>query len=277
MLIFHRLIQGTLAEFLSTDITTKKEGTRFEVDTGDSYILKNGMWVNENPIIPSISTAFSKFIPFPDQTGLTFGDAWWRKITAELMSDGSMVYQAKTSASVINDGAGMGIFDFALPEMYPKVEMTFKFDDLGTNTNAVIGMFPDSVNNAFLDSGSFWIANDTPSIAVGYKSADSNLFVYRNDATGAVNSQDTTIARTTDPIHVIIQFLAPQTAFVSISDMDNIVLFSQSYTTEIPALSTELGFYASITNFNTTAQYGINMYDYVYLEKRIPTPTGVLT
>lgn len=250
-----------------------------ESDTEDRYRFnKYGRWEFIPPISLKSKRIQTLFIPFSNQTGLIFGAGSWSAINAELHSSGCMIYKTRTSASAHDLGNAsdpnqtygqMSVDDFAQVEHLPKAQMIFSFDDIvAGNSVAFIGLTIDDI--AILDTTATFIPNDVSVIGIGYGLADTNLFIFHNDSSGAVNTVDTGLARSTDVYMIEMEYETTTSVRVSLFDIDMELIFEQVFTTEIPPSGIDLGFIAKIQNANHTARYGINMFDYIRLEKTRP-------
>lgn len=274
-LIFNRLIKGTLDEFLSSDPSTKKEGTIFETSLGGIYKVISGIWVNQNPVLPTIETVYTKFMPLSEQSGLTFGDGFWTNVFAELVGDGSMLYYTKSNTSGTHVGGYFGVTDFARPDLFPKIQIMMKVDNVTTSNSVFVGMLDDAVANADTNTAGF-VPDAKVCIGFGAKYSDTNWQIYHNDGSSTLQAIDTGIARATDIYDVIIQYLSATSVLIRVSDVNATTLYENILTSEIPVDDEELRFTGFVINEDTAANYGLYIYDHVYLEKRIPMPTGVI-
>jgi hypothetical protein len=256
-----------------------------ETDTEDKYRYNQyGRWEFIPPISLKSKRIQTLFIPFTNQTGLIFGEGTWKGINAELHSSGCMVYKTRTSAtdhdlgiaSTPNHTYGyMGVNDFAIVELLPKAQMVFSFSDSAAgNSVAFIGLYHDSAT--LVDTTATFIPNDVAVFGIGYGLADTTIQVYHNDSSGAVTTVDTLIARSTDVYKIEIEYETSTSVRLSLFDIDMVLVFEDTYTTEIPPSGIDLGFLAKIQNANHTIQYGINMFDYIRLEKTRPPLSATL-
>jgi hypothetical protein len=276
MQIFHRLIIGTLAEFINLDPSTKKEGTRFETETGSSYIIENGLWKNENPLLTTFETVYTKFMPATDQSGLTFGDAFWNNTFSEMVGDGSMLYYTKNLTTAFTGGY-FGVTDFARPDLLPKIQIMFKCDDASVNSNVMVGLTDDSALSADINTNSGWFPDAKTALFMGAKGGtDTNWQIYHNDAISTLSAVDTGITRDTGIYDLTIQYLTDSSANLVIADETGTQLYQNIFTSEMPLTTDEISFRGGITNNDTGVSYGLYIYDHVYLEKRVPMPTGVV-
>lgn len=244
-----------------------------EIDTEDDYRYNR---YNRWEFIPPISLKSKRiqtlFIPFTDQTGLIFGQGTWQGINAELHSSGCMIYQVRTSTTENETSASAGyarLNDYAQVELLPKIQLVFTFSDTGTNSVAFIGIVNDA--STILSTTSGFIANDIACIGLGYRTSDTNLFVFHNDSSGAITAVDTSIARSTDVFILEIEYETTTSVRVSLFDINMELLYEADFTTEIPGSGIDLAFMAGIQNANNTIRYKINIFDYVRLEKTRPS------
>jgi hypothetical protein len=189
-----------------------------------------------------------------------------------------MIYKARTSATAHDVGdAGtpnqtygvMRVNDYAQVELLPKIQMIFSFDDTTAGNSVVfIGLIDDSKVPA--DTTATFMPNDAACIGLGYGLADTTYHVYHNDSTGAVTAVDTLIARDTNVYKLEIEYETTTSVRLSLYDIDMVMVFEDTYTTEIPASGIDIAFSLQIQNANHTARYGINMFDYIRLEKTRP-------
>ena len=215
----------------------------------------------------------SIFIPFSNQTGLIFGHGSWQNINPQLHSSGCMIYQARTSTSVFNtyspsapDSRGfMTVDDVGLTSMLPKMVMIFSWSDTGTNSASFIGFKKDAdlvctdVTDPFPDGLNI--------IGIGYRTSDTNIQVIRNDGTGSSNYTDTAIPRSTNVFKIEIEFESTTSVRVSLYDIDVVLIYEGTFTTELPSTGIDMGFTAHIQNANASIRYVINMFDFIRLEK----------
>lgn len=257
----------------------QETSTVTEVDTDDKYRLNQyGRWEFIPPISLKSKRIQTLFIPLTDQTGLIFGDGNWKAITVELHSSGCMIYKTRTSATTHDVGdAGtpnqtyglMRVNDYAQVELLPKIQMIFSFDDTTMgNSVAFIGLIDDSKVPA--DTTATFMPNDAACIGMGYGLANTTYQVYHNDSTGAVTTVDTLITRDTNVYKLEIEYETTTSVRLSLYDIDMALVFEDTYTTEIPASGIDIAFSLQIQNANHTARYGINMFDYIRLEKTRP-------
>jgi len=246
-----------------------------EVDTDDEYRYnKYGRW----ELIPQQRLNSKRipaiFCPVTDQTGLIYGVGTWTAVNAELHSNGCMVYSCRTTTVDLETQACMRVNDFANADLLPKAQTIFKFDNTDTSSAAFIGLHTDTTN-AFATSGG-GIVNDFAIAGIGYRPSDTNLFVFHNDASGAVNTIDTGIARNTNLHMFEIEYMTSTTCRITLFAIDGTVEYDTTLSSQIPPNSVDLAFDMKIINANTAARYGIRMYDYIRLEKNRPTPDGTL-
>jgi hypothetical protein len=243
-----------------------------EDDTEDKYRLNEyGRWEFIPPISLKSKRIQTLFIPFTNQTGLIFGEGFWQNINAELHSSGSMIYQIRTSTTENETGNSAGyarVNDYAQVELLPKIQVIFTFSDTGTNSAAAIGMIDDTPS--FITTTAGFIPNDVACITLGYRTSDTNLFVFHNDSTGAVTAVDTLIPRSTDVFKLEIEYETTTSVRLSLYDIDMALVYENTFTTEIPASGIDLAFIARIQNANNSVRYNINIFDYVRLEKTRP-------
>jgi hypothetical protein len=251
----------------------------YEIDTEDSYRYNQyGRWEYIPPLSLKSKRIQTLFIPITDQTGLIFGDGQWKAINAELHSSGCMIYRTRTSATAHDVGDAsdpnqtygmMLVNDFAQVEHLPKAQMIFSFTDTGTtNSVAFIGIKNDSMT--IVDTTATFLPDNTAVIGVGYRTSDTNLHIFHNDSSGAVNAVDTGITKSIDVYMIEIEYETTTSVRLSLYDIDMALVFEDTYTTEIPPSGIDLAFSAKIQNANHTARYGINMFDYIRLEKTRP-------
>lgn len=246
-----------------------------EIDTEDRYRYNQyGRWEFVPPISLKNKRIQTLFCPISDQTGLIFGDGSWQNITAELHNSGCMIYKTRTSASIFDTpdpsgSAGMIILnDYAQVELLPKIQAIFSFDEFSTNSAAFIGLKNDSMS--ILTTTAAFIPDNTAVIGLGYRPSDTSLFVFHNDSSGVVNAIDTTIIRDNSVYMLEIEYETSTSVRLSLFDINVALVFEDTYTTEIPGSSIDLAFIARIQNVNASARYGINIFDYVRLEKTRP-------
>jgi hypothetical protein len=241
-----------------------------EIDTEDDYRFNQyGRWEFIPPVGHKSKRIQSLFIPFDNEGNLIFGAPVWKGINAEMHASGCMIYQIRTSASVsehTTDSPGYAtVDDVAQPEQLPKCQVILSFNDTGANSAAFIGFKQDDI--LILDTTTAFIPNDCPIIGLGYRKTDSNLFIFHNDNSGAVNAVDLSIARSDDVYMLEVEFETSTSARVSLFDIDMTQIYNNTFTTEIPPTGIEMGFEAIIQNANTSDQYVINIFDFIRLEK----------
>lgn len=251
-----------------------------EIDTEDDYRFNQyGRWEFVPPISLKSKRIQTLFIPFTNQTGLIFGEGTWRGINAELHNSGCMIYKARTSATAHDLGiaslpadrtyGSMRVDDFAQVELLPKMQIIFSFSDTTAgNSVAFIGLMHDTKNAA--DTTATFMPDDAACIGLGYGLADTTYHVYHNDSTGAVTAVDTLIARDTNVYKLEIEYETTTSVRLSLYDIDMVLVFEDTYTTEIPASGIDIAFSLQIQNANHTTIYDVNMFDYVRLEKTRP-------
>lgn len=250
-----------------------------EIDTEDRYRYNEyGRWEFIPPLSLKSKRIQTLFIPFADQTGLIFGDGTWKAVVAELHNSGCMIYTTRTSASAHDVGdagtpnqtyGNMRVNDYAQVELLPKMQMIFSFDDTTAGNSVVfIGLIDDSKVPA--DTTATFMPSDTACIGIGYGLANTTYQIYHNDSTGAVTAVDTLIARDTNVYKLEIEYETTTSVRLSLYDIDMALVFEATYTTEIPGSGIDTAFVAQIQNANHTARYGINMFDYIRLEKTRP-------
>jgi hypothetical protein len=288
-ILLNSILEGIASEF--TQLSTKwSVGTRFfEKDTNTWYILKPGdtgnIWQNESPASLSSSTISTKFIPFTDQTGLIFGNGYWTGVFSSLLSDGSMTYATKTITGATNSPAYVGVDDYALAQMLPKVEIKCVIDDDTTSTAMFIGFVDNAVTttigtpntSSLMSSYSTFIVSNLMHVGFGSRTTDTDWQIVNNDSTGTPNFQTTGISRDTDVHTFTIQYTTPTSVTLTMTNINGTVLASITKTTQIPPPTGKLQFHMEIRNADTSRRYGIWIYDHIYMEKRIPVATGVLT
>lgn len=250
-----------------------------ELDTEDRYRYNEyGRWEFVPPISLKSKRIQSLFIPLSNQTGLIFGEGTWRGINAELHSSGCMIYKARTSATAHDVGdagtpnqtyGAMRVNDYAQVELLPKMQIIFSFSDTTAgNTVAFIGLIHDSKVPA--DTTATFMPSGAACIGMGYGLADTTYQIYHNDSTGAVTAVDTLISRDTNVYKLEIEYETTTSVRLSLYDIDMVLVFEDTYTTEIPASGIDIAFVAQIQNANHTTIYDVNMFDYVRLEKTRP-------
>lgn len=252
--------------------TATEDSILREIDTEDEYRYNQyGRW----ELIPHLSLKSKRlhtlFIPFSDQTGLIFGNGVWQNINGELHNSGCMIYQVRTLTTEFDtaDSRGfMGVLDFALASMLPKVQMIFSFNDTGTNSAAFIGLKDDS-DPIVMSTGSPF-PDTIELVGIGYRTADTNIQVIHNDGVGATNYIDTAIPRSTSVFMIEIEYHTATSVRITLFDINMEVIYDNILTTEIPPDGIDLGFTAVIQNANASIRYVINMFDYVRLEKTKP-------
>jgi hypothetical protein len=268
-----------------TDESVDEDSIVYEIDTEDRYRFNQyRRWEFIPPISLKSKRIQTLFIPFTNQTGLIFGNGTWRNIIEELHNSGCMVYSARTSASAHDLGqasspnqtyGSMRLDDFAQVEHLPKAQMIFSFSDVvAGNSVAFIGLLHDSAT--LVDTTATFIPNDVAVFGLGYGLADTTFQIYHNDSSGAVNTVDTLITRDTDVYKIEIEYETTTSVRLSLYDIDMVLVFEDTYTTEIPPSGIDLGFLAKIQNANHDTQYGINMFDYIRLEKTRPPLSATL-
>ena len=250
-----------------------------EVDTDDKYRLNEyGRWEFIPPISLKSKRIQTIFIPFTDQTGLIFGEGSWKGIVAELHNSGCMIYTARTSATAHDVGdagspnqtyGSMRVNDYAQVELLPKVQMIFSFNNTTAgNSVAFIGLIDDSKTPA--DTTATFMPSALACIGMGYGLADTTYKIYHNDSSGAVNTVDTLIARDTNVYKIEIEYETTTSVRLSLYDINMVMVFEDTYTTEIIGSGIDIAFVAQIQNADHTARYNINMFDYIRLEKTRP-------
>lgn len=250
-----------------------------ETDTEDRYRFnKYGRWEFIPPISLKSKRIQTLFIPFTDQTGLIFGSGVWQNINTELQSSGSMLYQLKTSSSEFETSlstAFMRLNDYAQVELLPKIQVTFSCSDTSTNTAAFIGLQNDSPSGVISTTSGF-VPDDVAVFGLAYRTTDTNFIVVQNDSTGSPTITDTLIPRDTDVYMVEIEYETSTSVRLSLFDIDMVLLFEDTYTTEIPGSGIDLAFLAKIQNANATVRYNLNIFDYARLEKDRPALSATI-
>jgi hypothetical protein len=238
-----------------------------EDDTEDKYRLNEyDRWEYIPHMGYKSKRLHSLYMPKNHQTGLMFGEENHVGINIELHSTGCMIYQVRSSASVVDTKGFAVVNDYAQANLTPKCQTIFSFNDTATgNSAAFIGIYDDAIS--LLDTTAGFIPNDTACVGIGYRSADTNIFVFHNDTTGAVNAIDTGIAKSTDIYMVEVSYDISTEVRVSIYDIDMVLVYETTLTTEIPVTNMDLGYIAVVVNVNTLDQYVINIFDFVRLEK----------
>jgi hypothetical protein len=240
-----------------------------ELDTEDRYRYNEyGRWEFIPPIGLKSKRLHGLFIPNTFAGTMIFGAPVIQNINSELHSSGCMIYQLRTSTSASEDSTsfgGAGVDDFAQPELLPKMEAVFSFNDTGANSATFIGLKKDA--DPVLETTTAYWPSALPVIGMGYKTSDTNLFLLHNDASGAVNRIDMGVARSDNVFWLEIEFHTTTSVRLSLFDINRDLLYENTLTTEIPPAGTELGFLAIVQNANTAQRYVINLFDYVRLEK----------
>lgn len=259
------------------DVTTDSILT--EIDTEDRYRFnKYGRWEFIPPISLKSKRIQTLFIPLSDQTGLIFGDGRWQNIIAELHSSGCMVYSARTSASANESAASVAfasVNDYAQVEHLPKAQCIFSFSDTGSNSAAFIGLKNDAPAG-FLETTTGFIPTGYQCIGIGYRTSDTNLFVFHNDGSGAVNAVNTNIARSTNVYMLEIEYSTTTSVRLTLFDINMNIVYNNIFSTEIPGSGIDLAFLAQIQNANNTVRYIIHIFDYVRLEKTRPALSATM-
>lgn len=238
-----------------------------ETDTEDQYRYNQyGRWEYIPHMGYKSKRLHSLYMPKNHQTGLMFGEENHVGINIELHSTGCMIYQVRSSATTIDTKGFAIVHDYAQANLTPKCQTVFSFNDAATgNSAAFIGLYDDS--STILDTTAGFIPNDITSVGIGYRSADTNIHVFHNDTTGAVNAIDTGIAKSTDIYMVEVSYDISTEVRVSLYDIDMVLVYETTLTTEIPVTNMDLGYIAVVVNANTSDQYVINIFDFVRLEK----------
>ena len=249
-----------------TDESVTVDSILIENDTEDHYRFnKYRRW----EFIPHMSykskRLHSLYTPKNNSTGLIFGDETHSGVNIELHSTGCMIYQIRSSATTVDTKGFATVNDYAQANLTPKCQTIFSFNDTGANSAAFIGL-KDDTPSLLVTTASF-IQNDVAVVGVGYRSTDTNIFVFHNDVTGAVNAINTGIARSTNIYMVEISYDTTTTVRVSIYDIDMAQLYETTLSTEIPTGNMDLGYTAEVVNANTTSRYVINVFDFIRLEK----------
>ena len=243
-----------------------------ELDTEDKYRYNQyGRWEFIPPISLKSKRIQTLFIPFTDQTGLIFGDGRWQNINAELHSSGCMIYQARTSTTEHETATSQGfavVLDYAQVEHLPKVQIVFSFNDTGTNSAAFIGLRDDA--GTILATTAAYIPVANAVFGLGYRTSDTNFFVFHNDSAGAVTAVDTGIARSTSVFMLEIEYHTTTSVRLTLFDINMEVIYNNTFSSEIPPSGIDISFVAIIQNANHTIRYVINIFDYVRLEKTRP-------
>lgn len=265
----------------TTDVTV--DSTLTEIDTEDRYRFnKYGRWEFIPPISLKSKRIQTLFIPFTDQTGLIFGVGTWRGINTELHSSSCLIHQCRTSLTEFNTSNGaspdsrgfMALLDFAHTSLLPKIQMVFSWSDTGANSASFIGIKRET------DGICEDVTNPFPSgvavIGIGYRTTDTNIQVVHNDGVGAVNYIDTLIPRSTNVFMVEVEYHTATSVRVTLFDINMVVIYDNTLSTEIPPDGVDLAFNANIQNANTAARYRINMFDYIRLEKTRPPLSAIM-
>jgi hypothetical protein len=239
----------------------------YELDTEDEYRFNQyGRWEYVPHMSYKSKRLHSLYMPKNNQTGLMFGDETHSGVNIELHSTGCMIYQVRSSSSVVDTKGFAAVNDFAQANLTPKCQTVFSFNDTATgNSAAFIGLYDDTISMLGTTAG--FIPNDAAVVGIGYRSADTNIFVFHNDTTGAVNAIDTGIAKSTNIYMVEVSYDTSTEVRVSIYDIDMVQVYETTLTTEIPVTNMDLGYIATVVNANTLDQYVINIFDFVRLEK----------